>query len=341
MSRQKNSRSGAAPDVNMEELATALANCSSKIILDTIAKQSYISSLQLFRYDGSYDNTLWLEEIDRFLDATKSKDPAYIKNIVISHLDGPAKFAFDIFKPEEKDSYNYLRQALKERFTPSRHQKLQKKAALYQLKQKAHQTVAAFVQLVQAEARGLGLSEEDLVFVIIQGLQPKIRNYIKMSDPSTVRELLECPAARDDFEPGAKHTGVFQALVDQVASLQATIEQQATASVAAATAPETAQQQPPVPQAMWQQPMPYPQPPRHWQAPHQYYQPPPRQWRPPYTPVFSSNETAPVVGVAGHAREDSSALHLVSVAISVVRCPTSAMFVAPHPHNRTGSLSVK
>ena len=77
--------------------------------------------------------------------------------------------------------------------------------------------MAAFVLLVQAEARGLGLSEEDLVFVIIQGLQPKIRNYIKMSDPSTVRELLECPAARDDFEPGAEHTGVFQALVDQVA----------------------------------------------------------------------------------------------------------------------------
>ena len=62
---------------------------------------------------------------------------------------------------------------------------------------------------------------------------------------------------------------------------------------------------------------------------------------PPIPPVFSSNETAPVVGVAGHAREDSSALHLVSVAISVVSCPTSAVFVHPHPHNRTGSLSVK
>ena len=96
------------------------------------------------------------------------------------------------------------------------------------------------------------------MFVIIQGLQPKIRNYIKISDPTTVRELLECPAAWDDFEPGAEHTGVFEALVDQVASLQTTIEQQATASVAAATAPETAQQQPPIPQAMWQQPMPYP-----------------------------------------------------------------------------------
>ena len=52
-------------------------------------------------------------------------------------------------------------------------------------------------------------------------------------------------------------------------------------------------------------------------------------------PVSSSNETAPVVGVVGHAREDSIALHLVSVAINVVRCPTSAVFVVPHPHNRT------
>ena len=295
MSRNRNSRSGAAANVNMEELATALANCSSKITLDTIAKQSYISSLKLSRYDGSYDITLWLEEIDRFLDATKSKDPAYIKNIVISHLDGPAKFAFDIFKPEEKDSYNYLRQALKERFTPSRHQKLQKKAALYQLKQKAHQTVAAFVLLVQAEARGLGLSEEDLVFVIIQGLQPKIRNYIKMSDPSSVRELLECPAARDDFEPGAEHTGVFQALVDQVAALQATIEQQSTTSVAVATAPEASQPQPQAPPAMWQPPMPYPPPsPRHWHVPQQlYYQPPPCQWRPPYTPSFQFQRNGP------------------------------------------------
>ena len=73
-----------------------------------------------------------------------------------------------------------------------------------------------------------------------------------MSDPSSVHELLKW----DDFEPGAERTGVFQALVDQVASLQATIEQQATASVAAATAPEVAQQQPQGPQAMWQSPVP-------------------------------------------------------------------------------------
>ena len=63
----------------MEELATALANCSSKITLDTIAKQSYISSLKLSRYDGSYDITCWLEEIDCFIAATKSKDPTYLK----------------------------------------------------------------------------------------------------------------------------------------------------------------------------------------------------------------------------------------------------------------------
>ena len=279
--RKRNSCSGATPEVNMEELATALANCSSKITLDTIAKQSYISSLKLSRFDESYDITLWLDEIDRFIDATKSKDPAYLKNIIISHLDGPAKFAFDIFKPEEKDSYNHLRQALQERFTPSRHQKLQKRRLYTNWNRN-------LTRLWQHLCRS-----EDLVFVIIQGLQPKIGNYIKMSDPSTVRELLQCPAARDDFEPGAEHTGVFQALVDQVASLQATIEQQATASVAAATAPETAQQQPPVPQAMWQHPMPYPQPPRHWQAPHQYYQPPPRQWRPPYTPRFQFQRIGP------------------------------------------------
>ena len=311
MSRKRNSHFGAAPDVNMEEIATALANCWSKITLDTIAKQSYISSLKLSRYDGSYDITLWLEEIDRFLDATKSKDPAYIKNIVISHLHGPAKFAFDIFKPEEKDSYNHLRQALKERFTPSRHQKLQKKAALYQLKQKAHQTVAAFVLLVQEEARGLGLSEEDLVFVIIQGLQPKIRNYIKMSDPSSVRELFECPAARDDFEPGAEHTGVFQALVDQVASLQATIEQQTTTSVAVATPPRHLSRNPRSHQLCGSHQCPTP---RHHHGTgtslssctisHH-----PINGDPRIPPAFSSNETAPVVGVAGHAREDSSALH--------------------------------
>ena len=76
------------------------------------------------------------------------------------------------------------------------------------------------------------------MFVIIQGLQPKIRNNIKMSDTSSVHELLECPVARDDFEAGAVHTGVIQAFVDQVASLQATVEQQAMASVAAATTPK-------------------------------------------------------------------------------------------------------
>ena len=67
---------------------------------------------------------------------------------------------------------------------------LKKMAALFQLKQKPHQTVVVFVLLIQAEARGLRLSEENLVFVIIQGLQPKIKNYIKMSDPSSVHELL-------------------------------------------------------------------------------------------------------------------------------------------------------
>ena len=80
--RKRNSCPGATPEVNMEELATALANCSSKITLDTIAKQSYISSLKLSRFDGSYDITLLLDEIDRSIDATKSKDPAYLKRLL-------------------------------------------------------------------------------------------------------------------------------------------------------------------------------------------------------------------------------------------------------------------
>ena len=118
--------------------------------------------------------------------------------------------------------------------------------------------------------------------MVIQGLQPKFKNYVKLADPSTVRQLLECPAARDDFDPGSEHTTVFQALVDQVASLQATIVHQQAAVNVAATA-ETPQSrgewQSYHSQVQWQPRMPYPQPAlrtpnRPWASPV-YTQPPP------------------------------------------------------------------
>ena len=65
-------------------------------------------------------------------------------------------------------------------------QKLQKKASLYTLKQKPHQSVTEFVYFVQAEAKGLTLSEADLVFVIIQGIFGRYR--LKTLRPVSILE---------------------------------------------------------------------------------------------------------------------------------------------------------
>ena len=55
------------------------------------------------------------------------------------------------------------------------------------------------------------IEELDLVYIIINSLKPEFQNYVKLSKPTMIKEILDHPVAEDHFTPGVE----FHALAIQ------------------------------------------------------------------------------------------------------------------------------
>ena len=63
------------------------------------------------------------------------------------------------------------------------------------MKQQPGQDVASFAVDVLKAARGLEMTQAQLVRLVLGGLHAKVTPFVEMSQPQTVEELLCCPAA--------------------------------------------------------------------------------------------------------------------------------------------------
>ena len=153
----------------------------------------------------------FISDLERCFSTVPSLTAAAKLNAVINNLRGDAKDTFRLLTPAEQSDYDSLVTAIKDRYTPTKTQLQARKANLYKTCQRPGQTVPEFVRLIQKESRGLQIDELDLVYIIINGLKPEFQNYVKLSKPTTIKEILDHPVAEDHFTPGLE----FHALAIQ------------------------------------------------------------------------------------------------------------------------------
>ena len=94
------------------------------------------------------------------------------------------------------------------------------RSALFQMRQGPLQSVSDYVHAVQLKARGLDMSEKDLVSIVLNGIDPSIRQYIVMDRPTKIQDILKSPATQQDFMVTQQHGGTIMVLQEELRALR-------------------------------------------------------------------------------------------------------------------------
>ena len=155
-----------------------------------------------------FDNTMdtiedFLDDFDRHTRALDLKEPQEKLDCLVGHLAGPVKTWFRYQPKPTQANYADLRKALQDTFVITDQAKHMARSSLFNMMQAPYQSVADFLHNIQEKARGLDLSERDLVSIALNGLNPTIQRYVAMDRPTKIADILKSPAAQPNF--GTNH----------------------------------------------------------------------------------------------------------------------------------------
>ena len=142
------------------------------------------------------DVVAWLANFERY---------ARLQNLVGNqcadafafHVSGIAETWYDTLPASLQTEWPALKEACRQRFAISQHGRWRQERDLYTLRQQPGQDVASFTAVVLKAARGLEMTQAQLVRLVLGGLHATVTPFVEITQPTTVEELLRCPASRN------------------------------------------------------------------------------------------------------------------------------------------------
>ena len=172
-----------------------------KVSVNT-ARPTY--TVKAFVGDGE-DVVAWLANFERY---------ARLQNLVENqcadafafHVSGIAETWYATLPASLQTEWPELKEAWRQRFAISQHGRWRQERDLYTLRQQPGQDVVSFTAVVLKAARGLEMTQAQLVRLVLGGLPATVTPFVEITQPTTVDELLRCPAAINGMSaPSIKH----------------------------------------------------------------------------------------------------------------------------------------
>ena len=176
-------------------------------------------------FTGREQVDYWLGQFNRFLNYRKVVGQDRIDLFTLL-MQGAARDWLSTLPPATLATETVLFTEFKNRFGLSPAQKMRTERELWSRDQLDSETVDEYVTTMQVIANRIGMSHENLLRMIIQGLKPELRLFTMNADVKTIKELLSvarmCEAARgvDKQSP----TSSIAVLTEVVGSLALKIE---------------------------------------------------------------------------------------------------------------------
>ena len=120
------------------------------------------------------------------------------------HVSGLAPTWHQSLDDEAKNDWPILRDHFLQRFRVSQQALWRQERDLYQRQQQPGQSIADFTAIILNAARGLQLTDMQKVRLIMGGLHETVAPFVEQSQPQSVQELLQCPAALSAMTAPAK-----------------------------------------------------------------------------------------------------------------------------------------
>ena len=142
------------------------------------------------------DVVAWLANFERY---------ARLQNLVGNqcadafafHVSGIAETWYATLPASLQTEWPALKEACRQRFAISQHGRWRQERDLYTLRQQPGQDVASFTAVVLKAARGLEMTQAQLVRLVLGSLHTTVTPFVEITQPTTVDELLWCPATRN------------------------------------------------------------------------------------------------------------------------------------------------
>ena len=118
------------------------------------------------------------------------------KLVLKNALKGPARQWYN--KLAANTSFEDCLESLRSRFTLTDQQIHSRKLKICRMTQEPGESCTAFVDRILTNCRGLGMTDPQLVQIIIQGAGSHIRPFLMLNSPKTVEDLLKMSVVRDE-----------------------------------------------------------------------------------------------------------------------------------------------
>ena len=138
----------------------------------------------------------WLEHFERHARLQQLAVTQYCDAFAF-HVTGVAETWFFTLPPTTKTDWVKLREACQQRFAVSQHGRWRQERDLYLLRQQPGQSVANYTANILKASRGLEMSQSQLLRLVLGGLHPTVVPFVEQSQPESIDQLLQCPAARN------------------------------------------------------------------------------------------------------------------------------------------------
>ena len=197
-------------------------------------------SIEKFSELSTDSVTEWLDDFELLAEdngRTTDKDKARFLSF---HLAGEAKTLYHDLEPAEKAKFTAIKAKLIEQFSPSSTDLQTAKMAFYNRKQGPYESLVDFIKIAQQQSRHLGMSQEDIVAVVVNNSRPAVRRALRPHKFKTLREMAKSQVAQDDFEDDFNHPAL-QAIMTKLDAVQLAQERQQKVHFAAAA--DTSQRQ--------------------------------------------------------------------------------------------------
>ena len=197
---------GTAPNSNENQVSQEVNGAMITAIEGIVTKLQQVAvgatnpSYTINKLTGIGENVdEWLEHFERHARLQQLTVSQYCDAFAF-HVTGVAETWFFTLPNSTKTNWAKLREVCQQRFAVSQHGRWRQERDLYLLKQQPGQSVANYTADILKASRGFDMSQAQLLRLVLGGLHPTVVPFVEQSQPESVDELLQCPAARNGMK---------------------------------------------------------------------------------------------------------------------------------------------
>ena len=184
----------------LQNLPTLPSNMTGEQQIAALQRQLKGMALAIPKFDGQEDFNEWLIDFELLADELGKTTDAEKAKFIPFQLAGDARLKYKTLSPEDRASFQAIKNLLAETYAPTQHDLQTAKLAFYNRKQGQFENLRDFIAAAEKSTRNLKLPDAEVVAVVVNNCRPPIRRLLRTAQFNSFRELSKSSVINEDYE---------------------------------------------------------------------------------------------------------------------------------------------